>query len=266
MDRLDTILDGLKKKRNISANSAWKVEGMKQENLFATKTEECPLCHDAGWVVAQVIETRDRHFENKLARCTCKAEEDRKRRYAFLQNMDGLTEDERAKSFANIQDNYEVGVLNRVQLAASEARGLITLQGSYGVGKTTLLMCAVNQGRDNGKLALYTTLTDLLRYLRSTFDRESEVSYDKYWQALIDCDILALDELDEPRTSDWVLEIFLRLIDERWRRIDERLTICALNGRIHSLPGKIQSRLTDGRAQIIAMGGHDMRPSNFWRD
>lgn len=266
MDKLDIVLDGLMKKRNISKDLGWKVEGTRLPPSLELKTQDCPRCQGAGWIIVGMVETRPRHYENKLERCACKTDEDRRKRFAFLQNMDGLTEQERAKSFGSIEDNYEPGVVQRLQLASSEGRGLVTLTGSFGVGKTTLLMCAVNQGRESGKLALYTTLTDLLKYLRSTFDRDSEVSYDKYWQALIDCDILALDELDEPRATDWVLEIFMRLVDERWRRMDERLTICALNGRIHSLPGKIQSRLSDGRAQVIAIGGHDMRPSNYWNN
>lgn len=208
--------------------------------------------------------TRLGHMQSDPIRCSCKSEDDKLRRGQFLLKMDGLTKQERDKKFTNIKDNYSPGVLHGIKIAVEECSGLITLTGSYGVGKTTLLMCAVNEGRNAGKLAIYTTVTDLLSYLRSTFGPDSEESFDKYWDALIRCDILALDELDEFNTTSWAMERFLRLIDERWRRIDEVLTLCAINNRIQSLPGKIQSRLKDLRAQIIALEGQDMRQINDW--
>lgn len=206
--------------------------------------------------------TRGGHMESKLIRCSCKDDEDKLRRNQFLLKMDGLTAQERGKRFSAIDDNYEAGVLHSVKAAVDQSCGLITLMGSFGVGKTTLLMCAVNEGRLAGKLAIYTTVTDLLSYLRSTFGPDAEESFDKYWDALIRCDILALDELDEFNTTPWALERFHRLIDERWRRMDEVLTLCASNNRVQSLPGKVQSRLRDVRAQIITLEGRDMRRSN----
>lgn len=214
-----------------------------------------------GWITGDLEMTRLGHMESKLIRCSCKESEDKLRRGQFLLKMDGLTAKEREKSFAGITDNYEPGILHGIKMAADTSRGLITLTGGYGVGKTTLLMCAVNQGRLAGKLAIYTTVTDLLTYLRSTFAPDAEDSFDKYWDALIRCDILALDELDEFSTTAWAMERFLRLIDERWRRMDEVLTLCATNNRVQSLPGKVQSRLRDDRAQVFALEGQDMRHS-----
>lgn len=266
MDKLRTesVLDSLRRKSLSSENTEPKAETISPPKSSSRPTNVCPRCNGDGWLSTGLVQTRSDHYENKLIRCECKLEEDRQKRLAFLLCMDGLTTKERGYRFADLNDTYSDGALHVVRQAAQECRGLITLIGDYGVGKTTLLMCAVNEGREAGKLALYTTLTDLLSYLRSTFDADSDMSYDKYWKALIDCDILALDELDEPRTSDWVLETFMRLMDERWRRMDERLTLCATNRRISALHGKIQSRLADGRAHILSIGGHDMRPFSTW--
>lgn len=264
-DQMKTVVAGIQEKSNAYNSSSEKDAETKPLILSARPTPVCAKCDDLGFVSIGLVQTRSNHYENKIVRCECKKEEDRQKRLAFLLRMDGLTEQERHKSFANIKDMYDDGSLHIIRQAVQERRGLITLIGNYGVGKTTLLMCAVNEGRQAGHLALYTTLTDLLSYLRSTFSPDSDMSFDKYWQALIDCDILALDELDEPKTSDWVLEIFMRLMDERWRRMDERLTLCATNRRIQALHGKIQSRLNDGRARILAVGGQDMRPLNNWQ-
>lgn len=215
-----------------------------------------------GFVVTELRNVRTGHVESKAVPCPCQSEVRAAQRHQILTRMDGLTPKERELRFSTIQDNYEPGVLPMLKLAAEEHRGLITLHGGFGVGKTTLLMCAVNEGRSNNQLGIYTTVTDLLSYLRSTFDPDADESFDKYWDALIRCRILALDEMDEFKTSSWAMERFLRLIDERWRRMDEVLTLCALNGRINSLPGKVQSRLQDGRAEVIAITGKDMRPFN----
>ena len=47
--------------------------------------------------------------------------------------------------------------------------------------------------------------------------------------------MLALDELDEFRQSDWAMERFHRLIDERWRSMEERLTLLATNANMRML-------------------------------
>lgn len=222
----------------------------------------CDLCKDMGWVVSDEMEmTRMGHMQTKLIRCECQTEQDKMRRTQFLLKMDGLTQREREYRFATIEDNYDPGVLTGLKAAVDARAGLITLMGSFGVGKTTILMCAVNEARSAGRLAIYTTVTDLLSYLRSTFQADAEDSFDKYWDALIRCEVLALDELDEFNTTPWAMERFLRLIDERWRRMDEVLTLCATNNRPQALPGKIQSRLRDTRAQMIELKGRDMRQS-----
>lgn len=200
----------------------------------------------------------------KAIPCTCQAEARRLKRARYLDRLDGLTERERSLTFDTISDEFEPGVLNRIRSMADARKGMLTLQGVPGTGKTTLLICAVNLARSNDHLAIYTTVTDLLSYLRATFQPDSDVQFDKYWDALIRCEVLALDEMDEFNTTPWAMERFLRLVDERWRRLDEVLTLCAVNRPLVTLPDKVQSRLHDGRGQVIKIAGRDMRPLNSW--
>lgn len=197
-------------------------------------------------------------------RCSCRAAGDKEKRTRHLLNMDGLTEAERRKRFADMMNIYDNDVLAEVQQAVRDGKGLITLMGSFGVGKSTMLICAVNAGRESNRLSIYTTMADLLSYLRSTFGSDADESFDKYWNALVRADILAIDELDEFNDTGWAVERFLRLMDERWRRMDEVLTLFALNGRLNGLHGKVRSRLTDGRAKPIEVNGKDMRGINEW--
>lgn len=127
-----------------------------------------------------------------------------------------------------------------------------------------MLIAAVNAAREAGILAVYTTITDLLDYLRQAYAPNTTLDFDGRWDLLIRCQVLALDELDEFNTTPWAMERFLRLIDERWRAMDQGLTLCATNSRLNSLPEKVASRLRDGRAYVFELTGADMRPYQRW--
>jgi len=227
----------------------------------------CWRCKDLGWLVAinrQGLQVTENGL-GKLVRCPCKMSEDQARRQRYLASIDGLTPEERTLAFETIHvtraNNKAVSV---VREALARGAGLITLAGPPGVGKTTLLACAVNAARSEGRTAVYATMTDILDYLRSAYAPDSRLSFDARWELLTTADVLAIDELDEPAATEWAREKFLRLIDERWRAIDSRVTVLATNARISQLPEKVLSRLRDGRAEVVEMHGRDMRPLMQW--
>lgn len=214
-----------------------------------------------GWVYHD-LPTTDRDF-GKAFRCQCKDEYDTERRRAYLLRIDGLTPREREMSFADLEGAND-SVAAHLQNAVTLRRGLITLMGKPGTGKSSMLISAVNSARDANVPAVYTTVTDLLDYLRQAYAPHTELSFDARWDLLVRCEVLALDELDEFNTTPWAIERFLRLIDERWRAMDDHLTLCATNSRLNTLPEKVASRLRDGRAQVMELTGADMRPYQRW--
>jgi DNA replication protein DnaC len=194
------------------------------------------------------------------------AAEQQARRAAWLQRIDGLKPQERTITF----DRIVIGEHNQrayqaVTQAVDAGVGIVTLTGTFGVGKSALLMAAVNAARGKGTPAVYTTITDLLDWLREAFDPHRDtsdgpdLSFDSRWRLLTTCDVLAIDELDEFNATPWATERFLRLIDERWRSMDDTLTLCALNQPVERLVGKVASRLRDGRAVVVEVKGADMR-------
>lgn len=208
---------------------------------------------------------RDGGRLNKLAPCGCRSDVERTRRQKALLAVDGLKPMERKLRFAGLADNGNLAVINAVRMVSELRQGLVTLTGKPGTGKTTLLVCAVNEARDNGAVAVYTTVTDLLDYLRRAYDpHNTGLTADGRWNLLINADVLALDELDEWNATPWAEERFLRLMDERWRAMDRCLTLCATNSALDALPGKVASRLRDGRAEVHEIGGADMRPLLGW--
>ena len=198
------------------------------------------------------------------------AEEARLRRLAWLEKIDGLKPSERTLTLAD----YRVGPHNRkaseaVAAGIDKGVGLITLWGPFGVGKTALMMAAVNAIRNQDRTAMYRTTADMLAWLRAGFDQSQrdgeDFSYEKRWQLLTTVRCLALDEMTAFSVTPWAAERFERLIDERWRSMRDLLTICAFNanedpgeGR-SGMPGVVESRLRDVRAQWINVGGRDMR-------
>lgn len=199
-----------------------------------------------------------------IIRCSCQLGKDQERRAAYLLRIDGLTPGERRVRFAELVRDYNPDAIARVENAATMRRGIITLTGKPGCGKSALLMCAVNEARDANVPAVYSTVTDILDYLRAAYAPGADVSFDSRWDLLVGCEVLALDELDEFSSTPWAMERFLRLMDERWRNMDRRLTLCATNNRINSLPEKVSSRLRDGRALVLDMQPRDMRRYQTW--
>ena len=197
------------------------------------------------------------------------AEEAARRRAAYLQKIDGLQEHERAIQLGGfIPTRHNRAAIAAVTAAVAQRTGLITLCGPFGTGKTGLLMAAVNACREADRAAIYRTTADALAWLRAGFDQSGrdgeDFSYDKRWQLLTRAPCLALDELTAFSVTPWAAERFERLIDERWRGMPERLTLCAFNAadaesKQTGLPDVVESRLRDRRAQWIHMGGMDMR-------
>ncbi len=200
----------------------------------------------------------------KAIRCECQYGVDMEKRRQNLLKIDGLSPSERTLRFVDLQGGNNDGALRSVREATKRRKGILTLTGLPGTGKSALLIAAVNEAREGNVPAVYTTVTDVLDYLRQAYAPNTELSFDARWDTLVRCEVLALDELDEFNTTPWAMERFLRLIDERWRNMDSRLTLCATNSRINTLPEKVASRLRDGRASVIELAGADMRPYQRW--
>lgn len=199
--------------------------------------------------------------------CACRTQSIQARQYQRLRAIDGLTQSERAVRFRGlIVEPDNAGAVESVQHALARRRGIITLMGKPGRGKTTLLIAAINEARESNIPAVYARVSDVLDYLRNAYDpgRERELTADQRWNLLTTVDVLALDELDQFKASEWAIEKFFALIDERWRNIDRCVTLLASNTAVANLPDKVTSRLTDRRAQLFQITGPDMRKFNTW--
>lgn len=220
----------------------------------------CELCGDVGWVYILSEDTdglwqKGNTRSAKVVRCVCKEQEAKESAQKRLEALDGLTQAERGHRFETTTP-HPTQILVRDGLK-NAFTGIYVLEGAPGIGKSHFLHATVNQAREQGRVSIYTTLPDVLDYLRAAFNPRLEESYEERWQLLIACEVLAIDELDEFNSTPWAHERFLRLIDERWRKRDEVLTVVALNGEAKLLIPKVASRLIQGT--VYKMKAPNMR-------
>lgn len=225
----------------------------------------CHLCHDQGWFYKDVAPGNPDF--GKAFPCECREQVNAERRRNYLFSIDGLSPEDR---FLRFEDFVITDENREAYFAVTDAltrhRGMVTLTGPWGVGKSNLLISAINKAREAGMAAVYATTAQLFDYLRRAYKPGEEIDIDQRWDLLVGADVLAIDELEKFAATPWALERFSRLIDERWHAMSGRLTLLATNAKVEQLPGDVTSRLEDGRAKIVTITGTDMRKFNEWGD
>lgn len=131
--------------------------------------------------------------------------------------------------------------------------------------------------RLRGIVQFHEALAGLLDYLRQAFDPQAASSFTARYERMLRAEVLALDEVDKCSMTAWADEKLFELVDDRYRRASECLTLIATNQRLcdrdksgkvtktysvlpesrHS--GAIMSRLLDGRFLVVDMGDEDVR-------
>lgn len=146
------------------------------------------------------------------------------------------------------------------QRAVAQAFGIKVFVGDYGVGKSGLLTAIVNTFHQRHIEARYCVLNKLLSELRAEYRTNDLASFDRALEALCSVRVLAIDELSAFKPTEWAENVLRTLIDERYRRWDELLTIIGTN-ELPDAESAIGSRLNDKRAsEIIRVKGVDLRP------
>lgn len=155
-----------------------------------------------------------------------------------------------------------------LQSALDESRRrriFCTVWGSFGTGKTHMLAAIVNAAVKGGLVGVYATWGEVLDHLRSAYANRVENDADAFWQSLLDADVLALDEVDKPSSTDWAADKLFQLVNHRYNDVT-KLTLFATNKRfqpedalISDAPGPFESRLRERGNLVIALGGPDLR-------
>ena len=131
---------------------------------------------------------------------------------------------------------------------ADNPRGWLCIMGDYGCGKTHLAASIANELNESGKDVMFTTVPDLLDYLRQAFEPQSISRFDKRFQNILGIPILILDDLRIGSGSQWAKEKLFQIIDYRYlSRAPTVITASETKLSIEEDAPRIATRLFDGR-------------------
>ena len=154
----------------------------------------------------------------------------------------------------------QLSALKAARAFVSRPRGWLTFVGGYGVGKTMLIYACLNHLADRGVFGRYIVMPDLLSLLRTAL-REDDHAYASILRRVVQAPILAVDELDKIRESEFVDEVLEAIFLARYADRHQLGTIIGYNADGASrLPPFLRSRMGDSRFQLIEMAGADLRP------
>jgi DNA replication protein DnaC len=142
----------------------------------------------------------------------------------------------------------------------------IWFQGERGTGKTTLAMLISQHAlRAKRSVAIYTA-PRLLAAIRNTYEDDSKQSYDQLMERLRAVELLHIEDLAVARTTDWVLEQFYTVVNDRYQ--DERAILFTADVEAPGLlaehvGARTYSRLIEMCGDPILMFGSDRRVAKY---
>lgn len=215
--------------------------------------EDCPTCKGAGFLVRDLHPT-DPDFSQPVPCPTCH-DGNLARRLRDMSQLDGTLTGVRLNNFRVVEGTQPAW--QHVRDFVHDPRGFLTLWGGYGCGKTRLLATLVNECTEARIGAVYYTLPDLLAVLRESV---GENVYNRQHTRILSVRVLAIDEVDKARLTDWAKEQIYTLVDSRYRLRHTQGTVFAMNVQPdHHDPelGYLYSRMGEGTVVHVTAG--DMR-------
>lgn len=223
----------------------------------------CPTCDGTGWVERRDDVGYDGHVT--MVRCADPAGVHQAVETARLARISGLLSQEMAvclNDVALVGDTARMTELAREFV--NEPWGFLTLWGGYGNGKTLILQAVVNEFRKRrGVVGTYVRMHDLLDYIRAGYTRNAQDDARARYERLKSLPILAIDEFDAARMTDFAHEFRTAFLDDRYRlaMVRQAHTLFAMNCDPSELTGDIYDRLRDGRFKIFHNTDQSMRPT-----
>lgn len=121
--------------------------------------------------------------------------------------------------------------------------------GNVGNGKTHLAAAVANALKNKGYIVIFIKMTELLDLIKSTFgkdqkgNRVTEYSKEDIIKALMQCDMLILDDIGAEKITDWVEDEVFKIIDGRYVR--KKKIMVTSNLELEELEQHIKSRSFD---------------------
>lgn len=220
---------------------------------------DCKVCGGLGWVMGN-YEITDARF-GKIHPCP------NADIFLIYGHKLGIDKADMGLTWKGINPNGNARIAARkVYDALERGYGMVYLWGAAGTGKTRILKTAIAEWlRLTRKPAAYAGMSDIVDYLRSSFDADNA---NELATARIDfyaaAPLLSIDEMDKMRGTEYAAEKRFTLLDRRYELAARELgvTLMASNNDPHDfLDSYLLSRIYDGRNVVIQMTGADTRPA-----
>ncbi|OFC91932.1 primosomal protein DnaI [Bacillus thuringiensis] len=199
------------------------------------ETEGYTCEHCNKYIAAITVEVPQLRIKNKiLPTCECVVEREeakireaqnfaKKREIEKLFSISNLGERFSKSTFESFLDRngsetvYKVAVKYVKTFKEWNGESLM-LWGEPGNGKTHLAAAIVNELSKKGYIVVFQSVPELLQRIRSTFNSENKENETEIMRALLECDLLILDDIGAEKTTEWVEEKLFNIIDGRYRK------------------------------------------------
>ena len=227
----------------------------------------CVTCQGRRWV-GRNVPVGDPHFGQALPCPSCIDPGEQVHRLVYYANLPasmGLGFDDFQRS-AGVESAWQAAVQ-----FAKNPRGILTLYGPNGTGKSHLLVAIGNELLSRGVAVKYAFVPDLLEEVRSTFSEGSESTAQQIYEQHRYADVLLLDDVTEKRVTPLAVDVITRLVDERYR--NDRALAVATNLGLEAMGHpelwgpRLADRLFDDHnpaIQAIAITGLSYRTGRRW--
>lgn len=163
-----------------------------------------------------------------------------------------------------VTDNEEFKeVARQLHAYVSEWKeGNVLIYGSYGTGKSHLAISCTKLAINNGRTALFISVPKLFSKIRSTYNKESDMTEEQLISLINSVDLLVLDDIGaESGKEDWAQDKLFSILDER----QGKRTIYTTNLDRATLEAKIGGRNLDrleDNLKRFVMNGDSYRKKN----
>jgi DNA replication protein DnaC len=238
-----------------------------------TANSETRQCAKHGPYEAKIANILGREIASRCPACAAEEaarEEDRAKREAAqkaaarieaLLNRSGIPPRFQGKDFENYQAEDEgqqrahrVAKAYADEWATMRKRGTcLIFSGKAGTGKTHLACAIANTVIRAGHVALFVTVTDALRAIKSSYDRSAGVSEADAIKALVEPDLLVLDEVGMDYGTEHSKTLLFDLMNKRYEQVRPTIVLTNLDAQAlrEYFGDRIMDRLREDGGKLI---------------